>query len=207
MSISLLRRARAFVKTARRRRAFEDTYRRGRLTARPGPHSVVVVLDHPFPERNPAATVRSADAFGARAVYVVGTNHFDPVPAVGSLANVPVRFFATFSEAHESLVSEGYTIFALEPARELDGPKLLHEASLPERTAFVIGNEKHGLSFRGENMKGVERLSIAQYGVVPCLNASVAASIALYEYARQHGKPSTTGIPADTDGDPARSRR
>ena len=148
------------------------------------------MLDHPRPLGNAAAVVRSADAFGARAVYLVGIDHFEPHPAMGTLRNVPLRFFATFADAHRELVAEGYTFFALEPARSFRAPTFLHGTIFPERTALVAGNEVDGISFSPEDFERVVSLTIAQYGVIPCLNLGIATGVAMYEYVRQHGKAS-----------------
>jgi len=187
--MSILRRARFWLRSMRRKQEFRRTYARDSVTAKPGPHSLVIVLDHLRPVGNAGAIVRSADGFGARAVYVVGTDHFNAGPAMNSLRNVPIRFFERFEDAHESLVAEGYTLFALEPARNYEKPTFLHETTFPEKTAFVVGHETRGISFRPDELEHVVSLTIAQYGVVPCLNVSVAAGVAMYEYARQHGKP------------------
>jgi tRNA G18 (ribose-2'-O)-methylase SpoU len=184
--VRLVQRLRFFIRDVQRKRRFETELKEGAPTAKPGPHPLVVVLDHPRPRRNAAAIVRTADAFGARAVYVVGTTFFDPVPAVGSLRNVPLRFFHSFAQAHAELAGEGYAMFALEPAHDFKQPKLLHLTTLDRKTALIIGHETLGLSFDPSAYADVECLAIEQYGVVPCLNASVAASIAMYEYARQH---------------------
>lgn len=188
-SMEFITRARFWFQGVRRKRRFRKEHREGARTARPGPLPLVVVLDHPLPLGNPAAIVRSADAFGARAVYVVGTDHFEPRPAMGSLRHVPVRFFATFSEAHSELVAEGYTLFALEPARNYEKPALLHTTAFPEKTALVVGHERTGISFSPAAFERVVCLTIAQHGVTPCLNASVAAGVAMYEYVRQHAVP------------------
>ncbi|WP_462331182.1 TrmH family RNA methyltransferase [Thiohalocapsa halophila] len=47
----------------------------------------------------------------------------------------------------------------------------------------MLGHEEFGL---GAAALALPALSIAQYGPVQSLNVSVAASIAMYEYHRQH---------------------
>lgn len=181
-------RARYALRDARRRRRFDEASKEGARTAKAGPHSVVLVFDHPKPGRNPGAAVRSADVFGARAVYVIGTDHFDPTPAMGTLNNVPVRWFETFASTYAELDREGYTMLALEPAPDFDAPQFLHQVSLPVKTAFVVGNERHGLSFDPAAFPDVMRISIAHFGATSSLNVATAASIAMYEYVRQHGR-------------------
>jgi tRNA G18 (ribose-2'-O)-methylase SpoU len=184
----IVQRVRSFLRHRRMKRDFERVMAKAVRTARPGPHPFVVVLDHLRPVRNAAAIVRSVDAFGGRGVYLVGMRFLDPIPAVGTLENVPVSFFSQFEAALASLLSEGYTVYALEPERDVVEPLYLHQAALAEKAAFVVGNEQSGLSFGFKAQAGVVPLTIAQHGTVPCMNVSVAAAVTMYEWVRQHGK-------------------
>jgi tRNA G18 (ribose-2'-O)-methylase SpoU len=188
--VSIITRARRWLRQVNLRRGFQARYGEESRTARPGPHPLVLVLDHVRPFGNAGAIVRGADVFGARAVYVVGSDYLDPRPTMGSLRSVPLKFFSTFAEVHRELAAEGYTFFALEPARNFEAPQFLHGTAFPEKAALVVGNEKSGISFSPESFDRVICVTIAQYGKLPCLNVNAAASVAMYEYARQHGKPS-----------------
>jgi len=63
------------------------------------------------------------------------------------------------------------------------------ETNLPEKSAFIFGHEEYGISFEPDLYPEIRRLTIPQYGRSQSLNVSVAASIILYEYTRQHGRP------------------
>lgn len=153
--------------------------------AKPGPHGCVLVLDHLKPDFNIGKAIRSADVLGARQVELVGVPFFDPSPAVGSFKHVPARFEASFSPLHQRLSAEGYTFFAMDP---MAGESLL-AAELPLKSAFIIGNEGVGHSFTRKAFPDVRFVRIPQYGRAQSLNASVAATLALYEYVRRHGDP------------------
>lgn len=58
-----------------------------------------------------------------------------------------------------------------------------------------MGHEEFGISFDRREFPAVDGLSIPQWGHVQSLNVSVAASIVLYEYVRQHGRPLAEGLP------------
>ncbi len=156
--------------------------RRANLMAVPGRRRFVIVLDHLKPAFNIGKIFRSADAFGAREIHLVGIDFFNPAPAMGSFKWVPARFHESFEPCFEHLTQEDYTIFALDP----HGTRDLTEARLPERSAFVFGHEEYGLSLDPEKFPTIETLKIPQIGKVQSLNVSVAASLAMYEYARQH---------------------
>jgi tRNA G18 (ribose-2'-O)-methylase SpoU len=73
-------------------------------------------------------------------------------------------------------------MYTLEPA---DGEKLSN-VKLPAKSAFIFGNEEFGISFSKEDFKELKSLKIPQFGQVQSINVSVAASIVMYEYIRQH---------------------
>jgi tRNA G18 (ribose-2'-O)-methylase SpoU len=96
---------------------------------------------------------------------------------------VPACFCRDFAESYHKLKAEGYTIFVLAPA----GGEGLAGRELPLKSAFVFGHEQFGISFDSDEYDAVRTLSILQCGQVESLNVSVAASIVMYEYVRQHG--------------------
>ncbi|MDO3379363.1 TrmH family RNA methyltransferase [Geoalkalibacter halelectricus] len=155
--------------------------RRRNLLAQPGPHEMIIVLDRLKAGYNIPKIFRSAEAFGAREVHLVGIDTFDPAPAKGSFRKVPARFHDDFSACHTGLVAQGYELFLLDPA----GGSLLQEAPLPPRSAFVFGHEEFGPSFERAAYPDLQCLSIPQFGSVQSLNVSIAASIVMYEYVRR----------------------
>ncbi len=50
-----------------------------------------------------------------------------------------------------------------------------------------MGHEEHGISF-DRTLYEIQCLSIPQFGQTESLNVSIAASIVMYEYSRQHAK-------------------
>ena len=158
--------------------------RRRNLLAKPGKHQFMLVLDRLKPSYNVAKIFRSAEAFGARAVHLIDIGPFDPAPAKGSLRKVPATFHEHFSTCYHGLTEKGYTFFVLKP----EGSVLLGEQSLPAKTVFVLGHEEFGQSFDNNDYSGLQILRIPQCGDVQSLNVSIAASVAMYEYVRQHQK-------------------
>jgi tRNA G18 (ribose-2'-O)-methylase SpoU len=163
---------------------FERQRRLNRM-ASPGPHPLVAVLDHLKPRFNIGKIFRSAEAFGAESVHLIGTDFFDPAPAMGSFKWVPARFFKTFDQSYQVLRKRQFDIFILDPG----APHGLPHMELPDRCAFVFGHEEYGFSFEPDDYPQLRRLSVPQLGKIQSLNVSVAASLAMYEYVRQRMEP------------------
>lgn len=159
-----------------------EKHRRRNLMATPGEKSFVVVLDHLKAGFNVPKIFRSAEAFGAREVHLIGIGPFDPAPAKGSFKKVPARFHENFDSCYRQLLEQGYRLFALEPGCG----NVLNTTLLPEKAAFILGHEEHGISFERADYPQVECLAIPQLGGVQSLNVSIAASIVMYEYLRQY---------------------
>lgn len=163
------------------RRRFRRQRNKNRLAA-PGIHDCIIVLDHLKPTFNIGKIFRSAEAFGAKEVHLVDIEFFDPAPGMGAFKWVPAIFHNTFLACYSELVNNHYTPFILEPAKG----DCVSETGLPQKSAFIFGHEEFGLSFEPDLYPEIKRLTIPQFGKSQSLNVSVAASIILYEYTRQH---------------------
>ena len=165
------------------RMAFEKQRRRN-VMAKPGCHEFIIVCDGLKSDFNIGKIFRSAEAFGAQAVHLVGIDSFNPYPARGTLRQVPAKFFGDFEQSYQMLCDEDYTPFVLRP----DTGSVLPQVRLPKRSAFVMGHEEFGPSFTADRYPDITPICIPMYGQVESLNVSVAASIVMYEYVRQHGQ-------------------
>ncbi len=151
------------------------------VLAKPGPHQFVLVLDHLKPGFNVAKIFRSAEAFGASEVHMVGIGPFDPAPAKGSFRKVPVTFHDNIDACLTELIKQGYTLFVLQPSGGLP----LCKANLPEKSGFIFGHEEFGISIMPEENRDLKTLTIPQFGAGKSLNVSIAASVVMYQYISQ----------------------
>ncbi|MCF8069210.1 MAG: TrmH family RNA methyltransferase [Desulfobacterales bacterium] len=179
MSKSLRRRIRKGRQQAIKR---FNKHKNRNLMAEHGVHQFVIVLDHLKPNFNIGKIFRSADAFGAHEIHLVGIDFFDPSPAMGSFKTVPAKFHEDFDACYNDLTSCGYTLYTLEPSEE----RLLPATSLPSKSAFILGHEEYGICFDKTEYDGIKSLKIPQFGNVESLNVSIAASVVMYEYLKQH---------------------
>ena len=156
--------------------------KRRNVLAQPGIRDVVIILDGLKPNYNIGKTFRSADAFGIRKIHLIGIDVFDPAPAKGSFRYVPAVFDDSFKDSYNALIEEGYEFFVFTP----EGGRSLQELQLPQKSAFVFGHEEFGFSFALHDFPDLHPVCVEQVGRVESLNVSIAASIAMYEYGRQH---------------------
>lgn len=152
-------------------------------------NAVIVACDGITDPRNLGAIIRSAAAFGAKGVVIPERRSASMTAAAwktsaGAAARIPVAMAGNLNRALEQAQKMGYTIVGLagEGDTEIggvpgaDGPLLI-----------VIGAEDVGLSrLVREHCDALVRIPIASD--VESLNASVAASIALYEASLQRPK-------------------
>lgn len=154
------------------------------LVAAPAAKPTVIVLDQITDPHNVGAILRSAAAFGARAV-IVQDRHAPPESgalakaASGALDVVPYVSVVNVARTLEELGNAGYWRIAL----AADGEQTLREACAAGPAALVLGSEGEGLRRLVR-----ERCDVTAYvpidNAMESLNVSNAAAIALYE---RHG--------------------
>ncbi|MEA3303918.1 MAG: TrmH family RNA methyltransferase [Pseudomonadota bacterium] len=144
----------------------------------PGCQQMIFVLDHLKAGFNVAKIFRSAESFGVHEIHLIDIPAFDPAPSKGAFRKVPARFHDHFDSCYEELIGRGYKLFTLEPECEAT----LNTTELPEKSAFIMGHEEHGISIDHAQFD-IQCRSIPQYGATQSLNVSIAASIVMYEYS------------------------
>lgn len=161
-------------------KSFERQRLLNKVLAKPGPFPFVMILDHLKVDFNIGKIIRSAEAFGAHSVDVVGTSFFDPMPAKGCMKRVPWTMRKTFHESYDHWSRAGYTFYAFDSLAE----EPIHEVRFPDKSAFIVGHEGFGFTFKKELYPAIKFVKIPQIGLVESLNVSVAASVVMYEFAR-----------------------
>lgn len=154
-----------------------------------GDGGLVIVLHSPRDPGNVGTIIRTADAAGATAVILAGAA-VDPRNAkavrasAGSLFHVPVAT-ATWPAVLAACRSHGRAVVGADPR----GARLYTDVELGRQpTAFVFGNEAHGLSAAVlADCDTVARVPIV--GAAESLNLAATVAVIAYEAARQRAAP------------------
>jgi TrmH family RNA methyltransferase len=165
-------------------RTFDDLLR--------GEVPLVVILVGVQDPGNVGTVVRSAEAFGATGVLATrGTAHpLSPKAlraSAGSALRLPVISGTAAPVALAQLKVAGLRVFATCVESSQSSSRAPATADLRGPIAILIGNEGAGLPAEVERSADA-RLQIPIAAAVESLNAAVAASVLLYEAARQRGR-------------------
>jgi TrmH family RNA methyltransferase len=161
-----------------------------------GENPLLLVLDRPGDLGNLGSTIRSANAFRADAVLVMGhgVDIYEPKvirASLGSLFFTPVQVLASLESLRGIIAAQReqgpFTVIGTDST----GAVSLEKQRLARPMMLIIGNEAKGMSLKlRELCDGVVQIPMA--GQVNSLNASNAASILLWEiYKNRTGNPAT----------------
>ena len=151
------------------------------------PNGRYFLLDTIQDPGNLGTILRSAVAFGADGLILSGCA--DPTgpktvrAAMGALFRCPIRITKDLAQTVADLQADGHRVLA---AALGEDSLCAGQAELRKNDCIIIGNEGHGVSHGIiEKCDGVIR--IPMQAVTESLNASVAASVLLWEYYRTFG--------------------
>ena len=151
------------------------------LVGKPKLVSVPVLTSEPG---NAGTLIRTSDAMGADGVIFAGET-VDPLgckvarASAGSLFHIPVARDPNIKDVLGKLRASGMQVLATAADGEVD----LADADLSQPTAWLFGNEAHGLGDLKDEAD--MRVRIPILGRAESLNLATAASICLYESSKQ----------------------
>lgn len=177
------------------RRNVADRYRYWRNEA------IIADLDrvrHPFHvaienwqhDRNIGTVVRTANAFNAAGVHIVGRRRWNRRGAMVTDRYMHEHHHPDLSMLTDWARGQSIPIIGIDV---VPGAVPLERMELPRRCVLLFGQEGPGLS--ADALEAAETVcSIAQFGSTRSINAGVAAGIAMHTWIRQHADIGTTDI-------------
>lgn len=137
---------------------------------------------HPKHHQNIGTLLRSAYGFGAATIFTVGQRFTkQSSDTEGAWTKIPIIHFRDIGDLIEHL-PYSCPLIGIELS-EKSGP--LNYFRHPERAAYLLGAEDHGLPPSVANQcHGLVSIP----GASRCLNVAVAGSIVMYDRVSKHGK-------------------
>ncbi|GAB3151126.1 rRNA methyltransferase [Microbacterium neimengense] len=168
------------------RRNVIDRYRYWRMEAivadldahRHGFHVAIENWQH---DMNIGSIVRSANAFAAAEVHIIGRRRWNKRGAMVTDRYQHVRHHDDVASFAAWAAAENLPVIAVD---NVLGSVPVQDAELPERCVLVFGQEGPGLSPEAvAAASGV--VEISQYGSTRSINAAAAAAVVMYEWCRR----------------------
>jgi tRNA G18 (ribose-2'-O)-methylase SpoU len=142
-------------------------------------HVAVENWGHDF---NIGSVVRTANAFLAREVHIVGRRRWNRRGAMVTDRYQHIRHHATTEEFTAWAAAEGLPVIGID---NLPGAVPLERTELPRECVLLFGQEGPGLT--EEARRGASSVcSIAQFGSTRSINAGAAAAIAMHTWIVRH---------------------
>jgi tRNA G18 (ribose-2'-O)-methylase SpoU len=145
-------------------------------------HEFVVAIENWHHDRNIGTVVRTANAFLAKEVVIVGRRRWNRRGAMVTDRYQHIAHVSCVDDLRAYADERDYTIIGVD---NLPGAVPIESTSLPRKVILLFGQESVGLS---DEARAAATLvcSIAQYGSTRSINAGVAAGIAMHCWIRQH---------------------
>lgn len=150
-----------------------------------GQAPLIVICDELYDPHNLGAILRTAECAGAHGVIIpkrrsVGLTATVAKASAGAVEYMKVAKVSNINNAIAELKQKGVWVFGT----AAEGSVPMYQADLTGPTAIVIGSEGDGMSRLVRNNCDMT-VHIPMQGRISSLNASVAASLLLYEAVRQ----------------------
>jgi tRNA G18 (ribose-2'-O)-methylase SpoU len=145
-------------------------------------HGFHVAIENWQHDMNIGSIVRSANAFAADTVHIIGRRRWNKRGAMVTdryqhVMNHPdVAAFVTWTR------EAGLPIVAID---NMEGAVLIETFDFPKKCVLLFGQEGPGLTAEALAASDVQ-VEISQFGSTRSLNASAAAAVAMHAWVRQH---------------------
>jgi tRNA G18 (ribose-2'-O)-methylase SpoU len=145
-------------------------------------HDFHVAIENWRHDFNIGTVVRTANAFLAREVHIVGNRRWNRRGAMVTDRYQHLRHHATVADLAAYLKERGVVLMGVD---NLPGSERLETWQMPRQVCFLFGQEGPGLSEEARALSD-GTFAIAQFGSTRSINASAAAAIAMHTWVVQH---------------------
>ncbi|PRZ17841.1 TrmH family RNA methyltransferase [Nesterenkonia sandarakina] len=145
-------------------------------------HDFHVAIENWQHDFNIGTVVRTANAFMAKEVHIIGRRRWNRRGAMVTDRYQHVRHHPSVEEFVAWAESEGLPVLGVDLFPD---SRPIETYPLPQRCVLVFGQEGPGLSDEVREA-AQDTLSIAQFGSTRSINAGTAAGIAMHAWIRQH---------------------
>ncbi|GEL97907.1 RNA methyltransferase [Cellulomonas terrae] len=152
-------------------------------------HSFHVAIENWAHDLNIGSVVRTANAFLAAEVHIVGNRRWNRRGAMVTDRYQHVRHHPTVEDL---LTWAGERDLPVLGVDNLPGSVALEGYPLPRACVLLFGQESVGLSDAARDA-AVDVLHIAQFGSTRSINAGAAAAIAMHAWVARHAAPGVQG--------------
>lgn len=159
----------------------------------PRRHPFHVAIENWQHDLNIGSIVRTANAFLAEAVHIVGRRRWNKRGAMVTDRYQHVLHHETIDELLAWARERRLPIVAVD---NVAGARPVETHPLPERCVLLFGQEGPGLS-DAAIAAADERIEITQFGSTRSINASAAAAIVMHAWIRRHADTSTSAPVAE----------
>ncbi|WP_308289453.1 TrmH family RNA methyltransferase [Mumia sp. zg.B17] len=147
-------------------------------------HPFHVVVENWQHDHNIGSIVRTANAFGAAEVHVVGRRRWNRRGAMVTDRYQHVRHHPDVDDLVAWSQGAGVPLVAID---NVEGSRPIERALLPRECALVFGQEGPGLS--PDLLAAAEAvLAISQFGSTRSINVGAAAAVAMHAWILQHAE-------------------
>nr|WP_285593384.1 TrmH family RNA methyltransferase [Kineosporia sp. NBRC 101731] len=145
-------------------------------------HAFHVAIENWAHDLNIGSVVRTANAFNAAGVHIVGRRRWNRRGAMVTDRYLHVHHHEDADALTRWAAGEGLTVIGID---NVPGSVPIETAVLPRDCVLVFGQEGPGLSQATLDACS-QVLSITQFGSTRSINAGAAAAVAMHAWVRQH---------------------
>ena len=145
-------------------------------------HPFHVAIENWQHDMNIGSIVRSANAFGADTVHIIGRRRWNKRGAMVTDRYQHVLHHPDVAAFVEWTAANDLPIIAID---NVPGSVIIETFDIPKRCVLLFGQEGPGLSPEAINA-ATDVVEISQFGSTRSINASAAAAVAMHNWITQH---------------------